>query len=483
MAKISPPILFSKTFGIAASDMDRLGVFDPTLNIDSLLFPDPLLLEGSEHVEMREAKPVFDKYFEQLMAIIHGIQEPNDRLWRAAFKLLSFPEVKSTCLGYGANSISGSGSGPDMALRLLKTGRDILRLGIDDPDLFMAIGLFEEDFGPDLIGDMLTNVALGNIIQFNTRIISSLNLPTQHFDIKLKNGTSYSAELVRNPTVSGQSIPVFLVPKDILRALPIAVDWRGVQQVSEENEEFRQSLNTSVAELWSKKTLESKEQLRRWALSSRDAFGSLLDMLHGHDGKPYDFVGDPYGELIWRNLGDRIAGENPMRLVPPKKFDRESVVDIVKKIISQFQFLIEKRDLWRDLYASGKPRFEKASQRMFFVIAHSYCEANGLELSPEAETGRGAVDFKVSKGMNSRVLVEIKLSTNTKLKQGLEKQLKVYQEAELPVECFYVVINVGKLAKKEAELETIRLKIQTEYGRAPEVIVIDGLPKKSASVS
>ncbi len=136
-----------------------LGVFDPTLNADTLLFPDPLLLERSQHAEMRAAKVTFDQYFERVMKLLHGIQEDKDRVWKAAFKHLSFPEIKGTCLGYGS-SISGSGTGPKMTTKLINSGREVIRMGIDDPDLFMAIGLFEEDFGPDLIGICLRTSAL-----------------------------------------------------------------------------------------------------------------------------------------------------------------------------------------------------------------------------------------------------------------------------------------------------------------------------------
>jgi hypothetical protein len=94
---------------------------------------------------MRAAKVTFDQYFEQVMKLLHGIRQDEDRVWKAAFKHLSFPEIKGTCLGYGS-SISGSGTGPTMTTKLINSGREVIRMGIDDPDLFMAIGLFEEDW-------------------------------------------------------------------------------------------------------------------------------------------------------------------------------------------------------------------------------------------------------------------------------------------------------------------------------------------------
>lgn len=478
------PELFSKRFNIPANALDKLGVFDPALNVDTLLFPDPLLLDRSQHPEMRSARKTFDAYFERVMALLHGIKADNDKVWRTAFKYLSFPEIKGTCLGYGSASISGSGTGPKMTKRLIDTGRDVIRMGIDDPDLFMAMGLFEEDFGPDLIGDMFTNVAFKEIAEFNQRIISTLGVPHRDFDIKLANGSRFQAKFAENLVCGVDDVPVILMPKDILRDLPIATSWGEVQKVAAENDEFRDSLNQSVANLWSKKTLEGKDKLKQWAMSNFDAFGSLLDILHGHDGKPYDFIGDPHGEILWRQIGDKISHQYPLDITKPLKLDEASLLAVVDRIVQQFIHLIEDRDLWKELYVDinfSTPRLEKSSQRLFYVSAIAYCDANDLDISPEADTGRGPVDFKLSQGAKKRVLVEMKLSTNTQVVKGFEKQLAIYNAAEKPIASYYVVINVGNIGNKWKRLQQLYdVQVATE-GSAPNLILVNGLPRKSAS--
>lgn len=302
------PLLFSKAFGVKPSDLEKLGVFDPTLNIDTKLFPDPLLLSNSQHKEMRDARPQFEQYFETVRKLVAASGgDEKTKAWRSAHKLLRFPEIQGTCLGYGASTIAGSGVGVEMTERLLKTAVEIVGLGIDDPDLFLAMGLFEEDFGPDLIGDMFTNVCFAALIKFNCRVLSKLNVPSSPFSIRLANGKLHDGVFAKNPAFPGAEIPVILVPKDILQDLPLALDWAGVQEVSARNAEFRDNLNEDIASLWSKKTLESKSKLKAWALSGQGAFGNLLDMLHGQDGKPYDFAGDKLGEIIWRTIGERVT--------------------------------------------------------------------------------------------------------------------------------------------------------------------------------
>lgn len=259
------PLLFSKAFGVTPDALDKLGVFDLTLNIDTKLFPDPLLLAGSQHKEMRDARPQFEQYFETVRKLVAASGgDRNTKAWRSAYKLLRFPEIKGTCLGYGAGSISGSGVGIEMTERLLKTASEIVRLGIDDPDLFLAMGLFEEDFGPDLIGDMFTNVCFDAIIKFNFRILTKLKIQSLPIQIRLANGKLHEGMFPRNPAFPGAEIPVILIPKDILRDLPLALDWAGVQAVSARNAEFRDDLNADIANLWSKRTLEGKSKLKAW---------------------------------------------------------------------------------------------------------------------------------------------------------------------------------------------------------------------------
>lgn len=477
------PLLFSKAFGVKPNSLDKLGVFDLTLNIDTKLFPDPLLLERSRHKEMRDARPHFEQYFETIRKLVaaSGGNEAT-KAWRSAYTLLRFPEIKGTCLGYGAGSIAGSGVGHEMTRRLLATAGEVVGLGIDDPDLFLAMGLFEEDFGPDLIGDMFTNVCLGHLIKFNRRIYGKLGLKTSKFPIRLANGKRYEGEFVENPAFPNANIPVILVPTDILQDLPLALDWAGVQEVSARNAEFRDDLNQDIANLWSKKTLESKSKLKAWALSDQGAFGNLLDMLHGQDGKPYDFAGDKLGEIIWRTIGERISSDHPLKIGKPKKQTKKEIIGVVDKILNQFIFLIEKRDLWKDLYVDSKTvRLEQAAQRMFYSIAHSYCEANDLDISPEAYAGRGPVDFKFSSGFNKRILIEVKLSTNKQLVHGYEKQLKLYDEGERPFKSYFLIMNVGQLRTKLKKVRFIEEQRKLKGLRTPEIVVVDGTYRQSAS--
>ncbi len=143
--------------------------------------------------------------------------------------------------------------------------------------------------------------------------------------------------------------------------------------------------------------------------------------------------------------------------------------------------MIEKRRLSEELYHEGSPRPEKAAQRLFFAVAHAYCKANNIDLTPEADTGNGPVDFKMSKGFTGRVLVEIKLSTNSKVVAGYTRQLETYKGAEQTTRGHYVVIDVGGMGKKDEQLILTKNEMAKSGRPVSEITLIDGRRRPSAS--
>lgn len=481
MAKISNPVRFSEYYKIEAKDLDKRGVLDPTLNADTKLFIDPLLLQFSAHDEISNgARSTYEKHFGTVIKFLAKANAPSDVAWKSAARLLSFPEIKWTCLGYGAQSVSGSGSGNNMTAHYIETARQIVALGIDDPDLFVAMALFEEGVGPDRISDMTTNVILGDLLKFNERILAELNVPVQSTTIRLKNGQTYTARLAANPFV-GRGEPVILVPADVLRDLPIATDWSDVADAASKNLEIRNRVNRQIAQMWTVKSRKDKDVIRRWALSDKGSFETFMDMLRSAEPEAYDIAGDPLGEVFWRKLAASLAQQEPFKIDSPSRMDLAGVEGVVCKIIEQFRFLIEERRFSEELYHNDKPRPEIAAQRLFFAVAHAYCKANDLDLTPEADTGNGPVDFKVSSGFEGRVVVEIKLSRNPKLIDGFSKQLEAYKRAEQTVSGFYVVVDVGHIGRKDERLLKLRNEAVAKGERVSSVAFIDGSRRKSAS--
>jgi hypothetical protein len=294
--------------------------------------------------------------------------------------MLAFPEINGTCLGYGGGSIHGSGFGSKLSDRILNVASEIVEIGIDDPDLFIAMSIFESDIGPDRISDMTTNIVIKAISEFNLRILKELGLEGEDFG---------HGRYLRNPFESKRT-PIILLPKDILRDLPIASDWDGIAAAANHNDELRGRVNNQIASIWTVKSKREKGQLKAEALASRDAFNTLLDSIKAVKPSPYDSDNDPSGLVSWAARGEEFTKRFPINLLHWKSGQSVDGFNVVKEIIKQFRHLIEHLGMNKELYQSdGKPRNESSAQHYFFMVAYCYCMANNLDISPEIDTGTG----------------------------------------------------------------------------------------------
>lgn len=474
MSVIRSAATFSSYFRVDPATLARRGALDPTLAVDTPLFIDPLLLASSRHPEMKEAANRYHAHFRTIASLLEASTRVDDVPWRNARRALQFHEFRGTCLGYGAASIRGSGFGVKLTERVLATAKEIIALGVTHPDLFTALALFEDDIGADRISDMTTNVVLPALVSFTVRILQGFQIPTQAFVLK-----DATVELPANPFEP--DTPIVLVPTEVLRDLPIARDWDDVARAARKTRELRERVNKHIAELWTVRSKRRRRELRREALASKAAFETLLDAVRTAPPKPYDIEADPEDAIRWSRVGRLYAADHPLALDAPAGVDLRAAVRIVDRIVARFRYLIEKKGMWKELWHEGRPRHEKAAQRLFFAIADSYCEANNLDLSPEADSGSGPVDFKFSKGYGTRVLVEVKLSTNTGLIPGYTKQLEAYRLAEQAPRATFLVVDVGRLGRKDSTLLKLRDNARAEGRFAAEVEFVDGSPQRSAS--
>lgn len=477
MAKAKNPSTFSHAFKINKGELARLGVLDVTLAIDTRLFIDPLLLEHSCHKELNtNAYNKFQEHFETIIKLLSASRGYGDPAWKAAQKMLAFPEIPGTCLGYGAGSIRGSGFGHTLTTRIVNLAKQIVDIGVVDSDLFVAMALFEPDIGPDRISDMTTNIIFSALAKFNKRILKELKLTGKTFTVNRITGM-----FMPNPYEEKET-PIVLLPVDILKDLPIANDWDGIASAAIENEQLRHELNIHVAEIWSRKSKRDKSKLKNDALQSKEAFSALLSAIKNVSAEPYDAESDPEGLVRWASKGYEYAKKHPLALIKTKAKTIDDVYDIVQEIITQFRHLIEHDGLNKELYRTNKkPRHESSAQRLFFAVAYSYCEANNVDISPEIDTGNGKIDFKFAIGFKERVLVEIKLSTNPKVVTGYTTQLEIYKASQQTMRAIYLVIDVGSMGKKDKRLIEIKNEASKQGDPLSDIEFVDGVLKSSAS--
>jgi hypothetical protein len=462
-------------FKIPVERLTELGVFNAYLGIDNKVFVDPSLLRNSEIAEFVDATEQIAGYFTPIIKIFKLIKKPGDVAWQEAFRRLQFKEEQGAALGYSGIGTSGRGIGPGLAQMLVLRGREIVELGIEDPELFELIGLFQEKFGPDLLSDMAVSILKQNFLSFTERVTAKLGLtPIKQFRFKAQTYT-----LPVHP--EGKSALVF-VPADFLTPLPVALDESEITEVAEINADVRARWNEIIATAYKEKREPSKAEIREMLLASPQNLSDLISVYKQAARKGYDFARDPFGLFSWDYIGRTAATTFPLTIATKQPKNVRELKNVVDLIITQFKKNIEHNKLYEVLYdESGSPRREVFSQRLFYAIADTYCNANEVDLNREPNAGNGPVDFKLSVGYRARVLVEIKKSSNSALLHGFKVQLSAYEKAEATEESVYLILRVSDNTGPIKDVFSLREKAAAKGASVPDVVVVDARKRLPAS--
>ena len=474
MARVKDPILFSKAFGLDPRLLAQAGLIDPFLDTDIPLFIDPVLLEKSSNERMHtQAIARFRSHFTNLVRLLSVSRDEGDAAWRGARRLLDLSEPPENGLGYGGSGRSGSSRPDHIRETILRTSKEIIDLGASDPEMIALMGFFEEDVGPDTISDLTTRVILEDLAAITDEFCVAHDVELSRF------GELEQFRLPGYANRRGQLVPLVLVPRDIVRDLPLANDWSDIERVAMENARIRDRVNRLLGGIAKPTVADRKNALRTAALGSADDFNLFLNVVKEHVTS-YDPNEDALGyyklkEILRDGLPDlRQEFRYDLGRGP------DEIMAVVRATIATFKRHVEVGNLWEELWVNGKPKRERASQLIYYAIADAYCEANDIDISPEANMGGGPIDFKFSRGYRARVLVEIKRSSGTVV-HGYEKQLEFYRAASQTDHAIFVVIDYGDGAEKLNAIRRIREGRIGKGERASEIIVVDATPKASSS--
>jgi hypothetical protein len=474
MAKIVNPKLFSQQFGVPKADIDKAGFLDPLLNADTKLFIDPLLLRHSTNTTLKtKGVAAFRKRTADIVSLLMATPTNSGPAWTAALRLLDLHERRETCLGYGGAGTSGSSRPDSLKARILNTTRDIVNIGVNNPEIIGFMGVLEDDVGPDTISDMTTNSLLGVLQEITLDFCKKYAIPTSRFMLGLDE-----YELPINPVATGHGF--LLVPKDVLRELPVATDWSDIDRVVQHNAVLRKMVNAMIGNIAKATIKQKKRALKAIALQSEGTFQKLVtDILAGHL-HGYDFGKDRKNVEALRETLTSTPKNFPLYIAKPAAPSSPELRRVVNGITAQFKHLIENCDLSRLLWDGSTPKSEKSAQLVYFGVADSYCKANNIDISPEVHSGGGPVDFKFSTGYAGRLLVELKLSKG-KVVQGYEEQLETYKAAAQTEEALFLIIDVGNMGTKLTKIKKIQSERQALGEGAADIVVVDAKRKPSAS--
>ena len=469
------PLSISDYVKVEPEVFERTGALDAILDVDSRFYVDPLLLSRIAVPELVGCYDRITKRFSDILRLLAASRTVGDGCWRDAVRLFQFPEVKGTCIGYSRAGTRGSGWGPMLRAKVIKTVKEFVDAGSLDPAIFELASFLEEGVGADRISDMVVGIIYRDLATYSNRIFSELGIELPSVAIK---GTDFKLPI--NPF---SKYAIILLPRDVLRPLPVAMSYDDIDAVCEHNRELRQRVNWIIGTSGRMATRDKKHILRDAFLRDGAKFDTVIQAYKSTAPPTYDFIGDPLGETRWYQASQFYVREHPLNLERPKSHTIADVLKTVTDICDKFRDLIENNGLWTELYNEDwTHKQESAAQKLFFAIADGYCAANNIDISPEPNAGRGAVDFKFSKGYDARVIVETKLTSNKRLRHGFETQLKEYEKAEKTNQSIFLVIDInGGTLKQLNDVRGIVRLGEVQGATMPKLIVVNGRVKSSAS--
>jgi hypothetical protein len=427
---------FSDYFGVTRDDGDDW--FDPILTADTELFVDPFRVYVEDEERWAGAHNDLIDFFNMALELVakSGFDKKSAR-WRKAKRLLTFPEPAEFCLGYGVTPM-GAGTGEGYGGEMMEGAALAIKAGINDVSHFEELTLFEEGVGPDRISDIVCNVLKSSFITYTQEVAERHGVETEKigvrhasWDRKTQMWRDEQETLPLNPWTKRA---VLLVPSRFLRTLPTVEpgefwDWAW----EERNEDIRGDFNFDIGKNVNGRLLVA------FARANPELADAYMDHLEETGAKPpYDLDVDPASQYQWYNAALGLAARTKISEQPD---GAKEFCDWVRKLLEDFAHNIEEQDGWMLLWVEDKPRKERYVQAMLRTFVVRVCKENDVDLTGEANAGRGPVDFKFSKGWERRALAEVKLTNSTQYWHGLESQTPQYMKSE-GIKCGYFV-SVG----------------------------------------
>lgn len=475
MGKVGKIIFFSDQFNIDRKILAKNGIFNPMLNLDTHLFIDPLLLKSSKHRIIREqGLAEYNEFFSNIIRLLPKSKHPGDFVWNVVKSKFPQKEIGGTCLGYGTNSISGRGISDVILTSLLDTAKQIIDIGITDPELFSLLPLFNKGIGPDTISDITTSAIHKSLLRFTANQAKKFDIPLIKCQI---DGEEY--EIIKNPCK--KSSYILLLPTDILRDLPLVRDWDDIANAASFNHSLRIRVNKLVGDIFKIRSKQLKNNYINSILTDKLALQDLIETIKGCTTSPYDIKNDNERltclDKVVELTQHSINNSNRSKFTYTQ--DQSGLEYIVSSIIEHFSFMVEHKGLHKLLWKEDKKSRckEGVPQLIFHMVALTFCQAYGIDVNPEVNTGSGLIDFKFSNGYQYKSIVEIKYSDNPQLLHGITTQLPQYMISEEANNGHYLILDIGKMRVRSERIE----KACNDLPLQCEIHYVDARLKRSAS--
>lgn len=476
MEEQSKLIRYNEYLNVDEEEFRKNGIYNGYIWFDTPLFINPKLLEKTKIIELKNSDNKITKHFEITLLLLKSTKNKDfdDNFGAALLKHFHFPEPNGIGLGTAYNSIDGNGLTGITAKEALKKTKDILDLGIEDPQIYKILSLIQENISVDRISDMIANIIYEDLLVFTENMVKKMK-------IKCEETFEYhNRKYVIPKRPNGKNI-IFL-PMEILSEIPIEANGYDIYDIIQENEKIK----AYFGEMFEKATKTyilsiQKKEMFNFIMKDKSIIETLLLKVKNKEAHQYNFVEDIL-DLFSTNEYMKEFLKNNKDLVTIK--ENMDLFNVVGTLLNRYKFAIENLGINEELYYVNQlglrvPKNEVTSHRLFILMLEAAKLLNGYRYDFEPKVGNGQLEFKIFSKDNADeiVLVEFKLNKN-KIIHGYKVQLPIYMKRFEAKKAYYVIIEVEKSNAVE--------KFYSEVGTIDankSVIVIDALIKNPPSTA
>jgi hypothetical protein len=464
-------VYFSDWFDVKPAALDDYGAFNVSLINDLPLFIDPFLLFTSEKEKYQQLHDDIIKYLTFLRDQSVG-GHVDDGLLKSWYM---FPEVKQLWLGFSQTGNSGSGLGIDFA-RALNSNLNVIFTNFGDEQITKGshiekVCLVRDGVGRDNISDFTGNLIKEFLLNYTQAFAQThidakhrrtVSVPSVRFDYDKRYWCPKTYDL---PHALGDF--VLLSPKDILtkdenwinrndlmeRFETIASSSDDLQLRSQVSQYLERAIDKRAKKEERRRAydalLQKYPQLVEWYIKFKEATGGQAKAISSEKVTASEqFYITQFGELI-------------SQLEVETEFYKRGI-DTLQECRDRIEFLkaeIENNGAYRLFYINGQPIQRESDLQILFRLTWF---ATPSDFNSEVNNGRGPVDFKVSRGNKDKTLVEFKLAKNSKLRQNLEKQVEIYEDANRTRKSLKVIFYFSSEERQKIQRILKELKLEQD---------------------
>lgn len=238
------------------------------------------------------------------------------------------------------------------------------------------------------------------------------------------------------------------------------------------NSIVRNEINDIIGKQWKNKSSDFKKNfMKKSFMNNTQVFKEYTDMFNNEHIEKYDFVNDEVGSV------------KLVELIPNYFYKNNELQEVnIFDFLNYFKDIVENNNGALLLNANGSFRRESYCQKLFHLCMLSYYNKGEIDISPEVNSGRGPLDFKIV-SKNLKYAIEIKKLSSTQYKHGINTQLPEYGKAEKIKNLIYLAFSdVEDIERRNKRIQEINDEVNNlKADFNIDVIIIDGLRKKSAS--